>query len=331
MDLSTEYLGLRLPHPFVSAACPLADRIEGVRRLEDAGAAAITLRSLFEEQLSAESIATHRATSEHADSFGEARSYLPDPDDFVLGPQEYLEHIRRCKEAVRVPVMASLNGCTPGGWLAHARLIEQAGADALELNVYDVPLDPSLSSERIESDTVQMASAVCRAVRIPVAVKLSPFYTSIPHFARSLDGAGVSGLVLFNRFYEPDIDVELLEVRSHLELSTPEELRLRLRWLAILHGSVRSSLAVSGGVHDPIDAVKALMCGASVVQMASALLTHGVELLAHMRRELAAWLEEKEYSGLKQMIGCMSLPRCPRPGDYGRANYIHMLHTWDAV
>jgi dihydroorotate dehydrogenase (fumarate) len=328
MKLTTRYLGFDLPHPFVPGASPLADDLDAVRRLEDAGAPMITLRSLFEEQIVAEQISTYHAVQEPAESFAEATSYLVEPPTFAMGPHEYLEHVRRVKQAVGVPVVASLNGTTPGGWLDYAKLIEEAGADALELNVYDLGTDPTQSSDAMEVQTLAVLRQVLAAARVPVAVKLSPFYTSLAHFARRLDEAGAGALVIFNRFYQPDIDPEELEVQTLLELSTSSELRLRLRWLAILSGGVKADLAITGGVHTAVDAVKAIMCGAVAVQVVSALLKHGPQYLALLRERFLQWMQEHEYESLDQMRGSMSLERCPDPKAYERANYMHMLQSW---
>jgi dihydroorotate dehydrogenase (fumarate) len=327
MDLSTTYLGLRLPHPFVPGASPLVDDLDTVRRLEDAGAAAIVMHSLFEEQIAREQIATARHLDTAVES-AEALTYLPDTDAFALGPEEYLEHIHKLKAVVSIPVIASLNGATEGGWLGYARLIENAGADALELNVYSLATDFTESSEMIERRTLHMLASVKRSIGIPVAVKLSPFYTSLSHFAHRLDGHGVDGIILFNRFYQPDIDVETLEVSPTLRLSDPSELLLRLRWLAILSGRIKASLAVTGGVHSVLDAVKAVMAGADAVQVVSTLLRHGPDHLTNLRRDLALWLEEHEYESLEQMKGSMSLLRCPNPAAHERANYMSVLQSW---
>jgi dihydroorotate dehydrogenase (fumarate) len=327
VDLSTEYLGFKLPHPLMPGASPMVEDLDIVRRLEDAGAAAIVMESLFEEQIVAEQMAMHHLDS-HAESFAEARTFLPSPDEFHMGSGEYLRQIRRIKEAVRVPVIASLNGSTRGGWIDYASQMEQAGADALELNVYALATDPELSGEAVEQETVDLIAAVRGAVRIPLAVKLSPFYSSLPHFAQKLDQAGANGLVIFNRFYQPDIDVEELEVERTLHLSDSQELLLRLRWLAILSGRVRASLAVTGGVHTSLDAIKAIMAGAQGVQMVSALLHHGPGHLTKIRDEIAEWLQEHEYDSLRQMQGSMSLQRCPDPRSYERANYMHILQSW---
>ncbi|MCG3138585.1 MAG: Dihydroorotate dehydrogenase [Phycisphaerae bacterium] len=330
MNLTTKYLGITLPHPLVVGASPLADHLDTVRRLEDAGAAAIVMRSLFEEQIAAEVMATYSATASHADSFVEARTYLPEPEDFVLGPQEYLNHLSQVKRAVRIPVFGSLNGTTPSGWLDYASMMQQAGADGLEINLYDVPMDPDDSAMELEQQAVEVIHNIKRSVQIPLAVKLPRFYTSLPHFARALVKAGADGLILFNRFYQPDIDVDNLEYISQLELSNPSELRLRLRWLAVLSSQLTCSLAVTGGVHTALDAIKAIMCGADAVQMVSALLRYGPNYLATVRRELEDWLSAREYDTLAQMRGSMNLARCPQPQLLYRANYIHLLQTWEA-
>jgi dihydroorotate dehydrogenase (fumarate) len=334
MDLSTTFLGLELPHPFISGASPLADDLDTVRKLEDAGAAAIIMRSLFEEQLVQEQIATDWHMESPADSFAEALSYLPDPETFHLGPGEYLEQLSRIKAAVSVPVIGSLNGTSLGGWLEYGRLIQEAGADALELNVYRLAADPDESGEAIEHQTVEMVQALRQSLKIPLAVKLSPFYTALASFARRLEEAGADGLVLFNRFYQADIDPEELEAVRTLNLSDSSELLLRLRWLAILSARLELSLASSGGVHTAIDAVKATLCGADGIQVVSALLRNGPEHLRRLRDDLEAWLVEHEYESLGQMRGSMNLERCPDAEAYERANYMHILqgypgaHSW---
>lgn len=328
MDLSTSYLGLNLPHPFMTGASPLVDRLDLVKRLEDAGVAAITMHSLFEEQLLLEQKANMRHVVSHEESFAEALSFFPDRDDYRLGPDEYLEQIRRIKATVDVPVIASLNGSTGAGWVEYARLMEDAGADALELNIYFLATDFDSPGVEMEQRVVHIARMVKDAVRFPVAVKLSPFFSSLSNLTRQLDTVGVDGLVLFNRFYQPDIDVETLDVAPRLLLSDSSELLLRLRWLAILSGRLNCGLAVTGGVHTGLDAVKAIMAGADAIQVVSAVLQHGPSQLKKMREELEHWLEDHEYQSVQQMHGSMSLLRCPDPAAFERANYTRILQTW---
>ena len=327
MNLTTTYLGFTLPHPLMPGASPLVDDLDMVRRLEDAGAAAIVMHSLFEEQIAAEEHAAGRLAA-HGDSFGEALSYLPASPPFALGPDRYLEQLRRIREAVTVPVIASLNGVTARGWLEYARLLEQAGAHALELNVYHVPTDAAETAAAVEARVLDVLRAVRAAVRLPLAVKLSPFYSALAHLAGELDALGADGLVLFNRFYQPDIDPEALEVVPALQLSDSSELRLRLRWLAILHEHVHAALAASGGIHTGLDALKAVMAGAHAVQMVSALLRHGPDHIAVVRAELERWLEEHEYDSLAEAQGSMNLERCPDPAAFERANYLRVLQSW---
>ena len=328
MDLSTTYLGLHLPHPLMPGASPLSDDLDTVKRLEDAGAAAIVMRSLFEEQIVGEELATYHAHEAPNESYAEALSYLPDPGMFSLGPHEYLEQLQRIKAAVSIPVIASLNGTTPANWIEYARLIGDAGADALELNIYDLPTDPQESGEDVEQRVLDVVTMLREAVALPLAVKLSPFYSSFAHFARRLERAGADGLVIFNRFYQPDIDVENLEVVPRVRLSSRGELLLRLRWLSILSGQVGVSLAVTGGVHDAADAVKAVMAGAHAVQMVSVLLRHGTEALARMLAELSRWLEEHEYESLRQMQGSMSAARGASLLALERVHYMRVLQSW---
>ena len=328
MDLSTTYLGLSLPHPLMPGASPLVDDLDMVKRLEDAGAAAIVMHSLFEEQITGERAQTLHQIETHADSFSEAPSYFPDRPGVSVGPEFYLEQIRKIKAAVRVPVIGSLNGTTATGWLDYARMIQQAGADALELNFYVVATDPREEGHAVEQRALDILRKVKASVTIPLAVKLSPFFCSFAHFASQLDDLGADGLVLFNRFYQPDIDVETLEVVPRLQLSDSSELLLRLRWLAILSGHLRASLAVTGGVHTAIDVIKAVMTGAHGVQLVSALLQHGPERLKTIREEMVRWMEEHEYHSLRQMQGSMNLTRCPDPAALERANYVRVLQSW---
>jgi dihydroorotate dehydrogenase (fumarate) len=329
MNLATTYLGMNLPHPFMAGAGPFAEAQDGAQKLEDAGAAAIVLPSLFEEEVDAESIATHQATEGHAHSHGEAASYFAEPEEFVIGPDAYLELIQRTHDAVDIPVIASLNGYTRGGWLKYARYIEEAGASALELNLYVVANDVHESADMIEDQSADMIRELKSVLKIPVAVKLSPFYTSLAHFAKRMEDAGVDGIILFNRFFEADIDIEELEQKSRLHLSSSEELLLRLRWLAILSGTLgTASMAVSGGVHTPEDAIKATMAGASAIQMVSSLFREGLGHLEEVKRGMVEWMEEKEYQSISQMRGSMNIESCPDPKALSRANYMHQLRTW---
>ena len=328
MDLSTKYLGLELPHPLVVGASPLVDDLDLVKRVEDAGAAAIVMHSLFEEQLTMEQVAMHRHVDLHADAFGEALSYLPEPIDYALGPDQYLDQIRRIKQTVSIPVIGSLNGSTDHGWLEHARLIEEAGADALELNLFDLSTDPDDTGLHVEQRALEMVQHAARGTKLPLAVKLSPFYSSLPAFAQQLVGAGARGLVLFNRFFQPDIDPEALEHVPALSYSDASELLLRLRWIGILADRIDASLAASGGVHGSDGVIKAVMTGADAVQMVSCLLQRGPEYLREVLRGLEEWLEEHEYHSLRQMKGSMSLARCPDPNAYRRGNYVRILQSW---
>jgi len=330
MDLSTIYLGMKLPHPLVVGASPLSDELDTVRALEDAGAAAVVLRSLFEEQIVSEEIADTLYRDASNDSSAEAASYYPSAESFVFGPDEYLNHLRLVKAAVNIPVIASLNGSTPGGWLSYGRLIEQGGADALELNVFHTPLDPQQSSGDIERETLAMIHEVKRTIGIPVAVKLSPFFTSFAHFAVQLEREGADGLVLFNRFYDADIDVKELQVTRSLHLSTSAELPMRLRGIAAVAPLVKASLAVTGGVHSALDVVKCTMAGAHVTQMVSALLHNGPDHLSAIRRDLEAWMDENEWNSLAEMRGNMSIDKVPDPQAYVRSNYMRLLQSWEA-
>ncbi len=328
MNLSTTYLGLKLAHPLMAGASPMVDDMGMVKRLEDAGAAAIVMHSLFEEQITREEQGTIMDMQLSSSTSAEALSFFPQPDDFRLGPEKYLEQIRRIKDAVSVPVIASLNGTTPAGWLHHGKLMQDAGADALELNVYYIPTDAKETAGDVEKRTLDIVRAVKAEVKIPVSVKLSPFFSALAHFAVELEAAGADGLVLFNRFFQPDINVEELIAEPSLQLSGPSDLLLRLRWLAVLHGHVKGSLAVTGGVHDGIGALKAVMAGADAVQMVSALLIHGPDRLAQSRATLAEWLEEHEYESLAQARGSMSLVKSPNPQAFTRANYMRILNGW---
>ena len=330
MDLKTEYLGLKLDSPLMPGASPLADNLDVARRLEDAGASAIVMRSLFEEQITREMTGTIYSVETHTEASAEATSYFPKASEFSLGPDEYLDQVRCLCDAVDVPVIGSLNGITVRGWLDYARQIEEAGADALELNVYYLSTDPSEDSPMVELRTLNVVRAVKQALKIPIAVKLSPFFSALPHFARELELAGASGLVMFNRFYQPDINAENLEAEPTLHLSNRSELLLRLRWLAIVKPGLRIPLAVSGGVHTGLDAIKSVMAGASAVQVVSALLKHGPAHLRTLRQQMERWMEENGYHSLEEMKGSMSLSRCPDPNAFSRANYMRILQSWRA-
>jgi dihydroorotate dehydrogenase (fumarate) len=328
MNLCTRYLGLKLDSPLMPGASPLADSLDMVKRLEDAGASAIVMRSLFEEQIMREMTGSILAVEAHADSYAEATSYFPRASEFSLGPDEYLDQLRGIVDAVRVPVIASLNGVTVRGWLDYAMQIEEAGADALELNVYYLPTDPSEESAAVEKRTLDIVRAVKGALKIPVAVKLSPFFSALPHFVRELEKLGADGVVLFNRFYQPDIDAENLEAAPTLHLSDPSELLLRLRWLAIVSPGAQLPLAISGGVHSGLDAIKSVMAGASAVQVVSALLKKGPGHLHTMRVEMERWMGENGYDSIDQMRGNMSLAHCPDPNAFSRSNYMRILQSW---
>jgi dihydroorotate dehydrogenase (fumarate) len=324
-DLSTRYLGLNLRNPLVASASPLSQDVDGIRRLEDAGAAAVVLYSLFEEQLRQEAMELEYHLSAGTESFAESLTYLPMRGEFRTGPEGYLEHIRKAKKAVEIPVIASLNGATLGGWTHYAEQIEEAGADAIECNIYSIPADIDVPGDVIEQSYVDILRAVKSAVRIPVAVKLSPFFSNMAYMARRLEEAGADGLVLFNRFYQPDIDLEELEVRPNVLLSTPQALRLPLTWIGILYGRVRTSLAGTSGVHSAEDVIKLLLVGADVAQMCSALLQEGVGHLRFVERELQEWLETHEYESVQQMQGSMSQLRCPDPTAFERAQYMRAV------
>ena len=330
IDLSTTYLGLRLSNPFITGASPLADHLDTARRLEDGGCAAIVLHSLFEEQISqAESGRIH-----HRDpldrQFANVLSYFPEPEAYALGPEEYVEHLHRVKDAVKIPVIGSLNGTTAEAWLTFAKRIEQAGADALELNMYEVVTEPDQSGLSIEHGLSQIVQDLKRELKIPIAVKLSPYFTAFANVARELERAGAQGLVLFNRFLQPDIDIRHLAVWPRLELSSSAELLLRLRWLAILRGQVKCSLAVTGGVATPNDAIKAILAGADAVQMVSAILRHGPSYFGLMRDELRRWMESLEFARIDDIRGRVSLAKTEAPSAFERAQYIRTLSGWSS-
>ena len=328
MDLTTRYLGLNLRTPLVPSASPLSDETDNIRKMEDAGAAAVVLHSLFEEQLSQEQQALEHHLMQGTESFAEALSYLPEPQEFVTGPEAYLGHIHKAKQAVSIPVIASLNGTTPGGWINYARQIEQAGADALELNVYSIPTDMDQASADIEQTYTDILRAVKSVVSIPIAMKLSPFFTNMAAMARRLDLEGVNGLVLFNRFYQPDLDLETLEVRPNVLLSTPQALRLPLRWIAILFGRIKANLAATSGIHTAEDALKMLMAGASVTMLCSALLRNGIEHIREIENGICQWMVEHDYESVQQLRGSMSQKYCSDPAAFERAQYMRALLSY---
>lgn len=329
VDLSTRYLGLELKNPLVASASPLSKKLDGIRRLEDAGVSAVVMYSLFEEQIVHESLALDHYLTRGSDSFAEALTYFPDLGRYNVGPEGYLELIRKAKESVGIPIIGSLNGVSSGGWIEYARLIQEAGADALELNLYYLPTDPALTAAELEANYVGLVADIHKQIRIPLAVKLSPFFTALPHFAQQMVQVGAKGLVLFNRFYQPDFDIETLEVVPSLVLSTSEELRLPLRWIAILYGRVAADMALSSGVHTGQDVIKALMAGAKVAMTTSALLKHGLKRAGEILQEMQAWMETFEYQSVQQMIGSMSQQAVAEPAAFERANYMKALLTYD--
>lgn len=331
MDLKTKYLGLDLKHPLIAGASPLPDDIDKVRSLEDGGIAAITMYSLFEEQITHNLVSSEAHIGAYENSFSEAASYFPEVDLLERGVEAYLEQLQRVKAAVSIPVIASLNGTREGEWVNYASLIEEAGADALELNLYFLATDLDVTAAEIEDRCVAIVAAVKERIGIPLAVKLSPFFTALPQFAKRLTDAGADGLVLFNRFYQPDIDTDELDVRPMLDLSHSTELRLRLRWLALLSGRLPVDLSVSGGVHTGLDLAKSLMAGAHIVQMVSNLLMNGPQTIGAALRECKQWMEEKEYNSLEELRGCLNYQHCPDPEALERANYMRVLKSYRAV
>ncbi len=328
VDLSTSYLGMTLRSPLVASASPLSQEIDNIKRLEDAGAGAVVLYSLFEEQLSLDRYELEQHLTRGTDSFAEALTFFPAREDYRLGPEEYLEHIRKAKAAVKIPIIASLNGASIGGWTEFARKMEQAGADALELNVYTIPTDPDLDSQQVEQTYLHILKAIKSAIRIPVAIKLSPFFTNMAHMARRLDEAGANALVLFNRFYQPDVDLEELEIKPNLILSTSQELRLPLTWIGLLYGHVKANLAATSGIHQAEDALKMIMVGADVTMMTSALLKNGIDHLRAVEQDMRAWMESHEYESVKQMRGSMSQAKIANPSMFERAQYMRTLTSY---
>jgi len=325
MDLTTTYLGLKLRTPLVVSASPLSEDLDNIKRMEDAGAAAVVLYSLFEEQLRHDRLELNRNLESGTESFAEALTYFPEPDEFKLGPEEYLKHIAAAKKATRLPIIASLNGSSVGGWTEYAKQIQKAGADALELNIYYIPTDMNLSGEVVEDTYINILRAVKAEVSIPVSVKLSPFFSNFANMAKRFDEAGANGLVLFNRFYQPDVELETLEIKPNLLLSTPMAMRLPLRWIALLYGKVGASLAATSGIHRASDALKMLLVGADVTMLCSTVIRHGIPQIAMIERELTDWLEEHEYESVTQLKGSLSQKNCPEPAAFERAQYMKAL------
>jgi dihydroorotate dehydrogenase (fumarate) len=329
MDLTTTYMGLTLRSPLVvGAAAPLTEDIDNIKRMEDAGAAAVVLHSLFEEQIVQERLELHHHLEYGTHSFAEALTYFPEPEIFHVGTEEYLNHIRKAKEMVNIPIIASLNGSTLGGWTDYAKQIEQAGADALELNVYFVPTDLNTTGAQIEQTYIDILRAVKSAVNIPVAIKLSPYFSNMANMAKQLTEAGADALVLFNRFYQPDIDIENLEVEPNVLLSTPQAMRLPMRWIAILYGRIEADLAATSGIHKAHDVLKMLMAGASITMLVSVLLRHGSEQIRLIEEGMRFWMEEHEYESVKQMQGSMSQINCPDESAFERAQYMKAVQTY---
>jgi dihydroorotate dehydrogenase (fumarate) len=327
-DISMQYLGIKLNGPIVVASTPLSETLDNVRHMEDAGASAIVLTSLFEEQLALESRALDEDLSRGTNSYAESLEYLPDLHDYRMTHDGYLEHLRRCREAVAIPIMASLNGATSGGWVRFAKEMEEAGAQAIELNTFALVTDRSQTSDEIERILLELVSSVCQAVKVPVAVKLSQSFTSLPHLCAQLEDAGARGVVFFNRFYQPDFDIETLEVRPTLHFSTPSELLPRLHWAAILYGHINGDIAITGGIHSAEDVLKAIMAGGSVAMMVSALHIHGIDHIARVLADLRYWLDKREYASLAETRGCLSRRSVPDTSPYDRGNYIKTLSSY---
>ena len=328
IDLSTTYLGLKLKNPLVASSSPMCGDVGNVRRMEDAGASAVVLQSLFEEQIEIDNDELDRFIIESSETSAEATSHFPEMTGRVMGPDAYLQHIAKCKQAVKIPIIASLNGTSTGGWVGYAKQMEQAGADALELNIYNIAVDPNRTGEQVEQQYVDLVKAVRGEVKIPVAVKLGPYFSSMANMAKKLDAAGANGLVLFNRFYQPDYNLETLEVVPNLILSNSHELFLRLHWIAVIYGTIKADLALTGGVHTAADVVKSMMAGARIAMMTSALLKRGITYLDTLSTELLIWMGEHEYDSIKQMQGSMSRNAVPQPRAFERANYMKVLSSY---
>ena len=328
IDLSTNYLGLKLKNPVVVSASPLTEKLENFARLEDAGAAAIVMYSLMEEQIEAESANIDNALEYGTNSYAESMSYFPDMQKYHVGPDRYLELLHKGKQSVSVPVIASLNGRSPGGWVRYAESMQQAGADALELNIFDIPTDPSLSADDLETRYCNLVRAIRKSLRIPIAIKLGPYFTSCANFVKRLSEAGADGVVIFNRFYQPDFDIELLEVRPTLHFSTSSELLPRLHWAAILFGQADLDIAITGGVHSAEDVLKTVMAGANIAMMTSALHIHGIDHIARVLADIGYWLEKHECKSIAELRGCLSRRSVPDTSPYDRGNYIKTLSSY---
>jgi dihydroorotate dehydrogenase (fumarate) len=332
MDLTTTYMGLPLKSPLVvGASAPLTEDIDNIKRIEDAGGAGVVLHSFFEEQLQKERLELHHHLTHGTNSFAEALSYFPEPEIFHIGEEEYLNHIRKAKESTNIPIIASLNGYDLGGWIHYSRQIEQAGADAIELNIYYVPTDMNISSAQIEQNYIDIVKAVKADVKIPVAIKISPFFSNMANMAKRLTDAGADALILFNRFYQPDIDLKQLEVTPHLLLSSPEAMRLPMRWIGILYGRIETDFAATSGIHHGQDVIKMMMVGANVTMIVSTLLRHGIHHIQDIEQEIRQWMEENEYESIKQMRGSMSQLHCPDESAFERAQYLKTIQTYHPV
>ncbi|HGE72618.1 TPA: dihydroorotate dehydrogenase-like protein [Candidatus Poribacteria bacterium] len=327
-DLSTKYMGLTLQNPLVVSPSTLCKKIDNIKKMEDAGAGAVVLHSLFEEQIILENQEIDRYLTQGTDTYAESLTYFPNVGDFWAGPDEYLEHIRKAKNAVKIPIIASLNGVSSGGWISYAKEFESAGADAIELNIYYIPTDPDMVSQQVEYMYIDVAKNVKDSVKIPVAIKISPFFSSMAYMAKQFDQLGIDALVMFNRFYQPDFDLKTMTVTPNLVLSTSDELRLRLRWVAILYGRIKADMAVTGGVHTVDDVIKSILAGANVAMMTSAIMKNGINHITRLKNELAEWMDKHEYKSLNEIRGKMSQQSVKEPSAFERANYMKVIKSY---